>query len=161
NASSGLVSGTPTTAGAFSYTIKVTDSGGPPQTATRVLSGTINAGALQVTPATHIVATGTLDRPIQPSSFAYTLSTPSGSASFAISGVPSWLTASATSGTATTSGTPVTFTVNASASQLPPGTYPGTISFTNTTNGSGTQTRAATLTLTQCNTRLGDLNGDA
>ena len=34
NASTGLVSGTPTTAGSFCYTIKVTDGGAPPQTAT-------------------------------------------------------------------------------------------------------------------------------
>jgi YVTN family beta-propeller protein len=43
NTSSGTVSGTPTTAGAFSYTIEVTDSTTPTaQTATQVVSGTIN-----------------------------------------------------------------------------------------------------------------------
>ena len=41
NTSTGLVSGTPTTTGAFSYAIKVTDSGNPVQTATQTTSGTI------------------------------------------------------------------------------------------------------------------------
>jgi hypothetical protein len=64
-----------------------------------------------------------------------------------ISGLPNWLTASATSGTAST-GTIVTFTVNASANSLAPGTYgPTTITFKNTDTGQGTQTRNATLTV--------------
>jgi Divergent InlB B-repeat domain len=44
------------------------------------------------------------------------------------------------------SGTVVTFTVNASADSLAPGTYgPTTITFTNTDTGQGTQSRTATL----------------
>ena len=39
--STGVVSGTPGAAGAFSYTIKITDSSKPPQTVTRVVSGMI------------------------------------------------------------------------------------------------------------------------
>jgi hypothetical protein len=39
--STGTVSGTPNTTGAFNYTIEVTDSGSPAQTATQVSSGTI------------------------------------------------------------------------------------------------------------------------
>jgi hypothetical protein len=42
NISTGAVSGTPTTPGAFSYTIKATNSGGPAQTATQVVTGTIS-----------------------------------------------------------------------------------------------------------------------
>jgi hypothetical protein len=46
------------------------------------------------------------------------------------------------------SGTTVTFTVNANANSLAPGTYgPTTITFTNTDTGQGTQTRTATLTV--------------
>jgi hypothetical protein len=55
NASSGTVSGTPTTAGAFSYSIKVTDSGGTPQTATRVVSGTIAPATTTTTSLTSSV----------------------------------------------------------------------------------------------------------
>jgi hypothetical protein len=45
-------------------------------------------------------------------------------------------------------GTTVTFTVNANANSLAPGTYgPTTITFTNTNTGQGTQTRTDTLTV--------------
>ena len=50
--STGTVSGTPTTAGAFSYTIKVTDSGSPAQTATTTtVSGTIAPSTLSISPS--------------------------------------------------------------------------------------------------------------
>jgi len=102
---------------------------------------------LLVTSGTGIVASGTQSGPFSPGSFNYTLSATSGSVNFSITGVPSWLTPSATSGIAS-SGTTVTFTVNANASSLAAGTYgPTTITFTNLTNGQGTQTRTATLTV--------------
>ena len=56
NTSTGLVSGTPTTAGAFSYTIEVTDSTTPTaQTATQASSGTITQAASS-TPTVTAVA---------------------------------------------------------------------------------------------------------
>jgi hypothetical protein len=48
NASTGLVSGTPTTAGAFSYAIEVTDSSSPAQTATQDTRGTIPSATLML-----------------------------------------------------------------------------------------------------------------
>jgi Pro-kumamolisin, activation domain/Divergent InlB B-repeat domain len=104
------------------------------------------APALQVTPSTNIAASGTQGGPFSPPSFGYTLSATSGSINFSISGVPSWLTPSATSGTAS-SGTTVTFTVNANANSLLANTYPATITFTDAGGGRGTQTRTATLTV--------------
>jgi hypothetical protein len=101
---------------------------------------------LLVTPVANVVASGTKGVAFTPSSFTYTLNSPSGSVGFSISGVPNWLTASATSGTAS-SGSTVTFTVNSHALTLTAGTHVATITFTNTTNGKGTQTRAATLTV--------------
>jgi virginiamycin B lyase len=101
---------------------------------------------LLVTPVANVVASGTKGVAFTPSSFTYTLNSPSGSVGFSISGVPNWLTASATSGTAS-SGSTVTFTVNSHALTLSAGTHVATIAFTNTTNGKGTQTRAATLTV--------------
>ena len=104
---------------------------------------------LQVTPATNIGAAGVAGGPFSSSSSQYQVSASTGSVGYSISGVPTWLTASSTSGTATTSGTAITFTVNATANTLAAGTYgPTTITFTNTTNGQGTQTRTATLTVT-------------
>jgi hypothetical protein len=71
------------------------------------------------------------------------------SINYSISGVPNWLTPSSTTGTTSTSGTDVTFTVNAIANSLAPGTYgPTTITFTNSDTGQGTQARMATLTVT-------------
>jgi hypothetical protein len=103
--------------------------------------------ALQVTPATSIAASGTRGGPFSPSSFTYMLSATIGSFNYSISGVPGWLTPSSTSGTASTC-TSVTFTVNATANSLAPGTYgPATITFTNTDTGQGTQARTATLTV--------------
>jgi YVTN family beta-propeller protein len=49
NTSTGTVSGTPTASGAFAYTIEVTDSGSPAQTATRTVSGAIAAATPTVT----------------------------------------------------------------------------------------------------------------
>src|SRR5208282_275924 len=47
--STGTVSGTPTTAGAFSYAITATDSGSPAQTATQTVSGIIAPATLTLT----------------------------------------------------------------------------------------------------------------
>ena len=58
---------------------------------------------------------------------------------------PSWLTASSTSGTVTTTAKTITFTVNSSARSLGPSTYTGNIDFNNTTNNQGNTTRVATL----------------
>jgi hypothetical protein len=69
-----------------------------------------------------------------------------GSDCFRYATVPSWLTPSATSGAATTTGSQGSFTVNANSQAV--GNYPATITFTNSDTGSGTTTRAATLTVT-------------
>jgi hypothetical protein len=101
--------------------------------------------SLQVTPTTNIVAAGNPGGPFAPSSFQYQLSTTAGSINYSISGYPNWLTPSSTSGTASTTGTTETFTMNANANSLAAGTYgPTTVTFT---TGQGTQTRMATLTV--------------
>jgi hypothetical protein len=103
--------------------------------------------SLQVTPATNMVVAGNPGGPFTPSSFQYQLSTSAGTVNYSISGLPNWLTASSTSGTAST-GTTVTFTINANANSLAVGTYgPTTITFTNTDTGQGTTTVTATLTV--------------
>jgi hypothetical protein len=77
----------------------------------------------------------------------YTLSVVSGSVNYSISNVPNWLTPSSTSGTASSSGTTVTFTVNSNANGLTPNNYVSSINFNNTTNGQGNTNRVATLTV--------------
>jgi hypothetical protein len=114
---------------------------------------------LLITPTTDIAASGTQGVAFSPPSFSYTLSA-TGGVGFSISGVPSWLTASVASGTAS-SGTTVTFTVNASAAKLAANTYNATITFTNSTNGQGTQTRSATLTVVPQGSGTGGCSGNS
>jgi len=103
--------------------------------------------SLQVTPTTNIVAVGNPGGPFAPSSFQYQLSATVGSIDYSISGVPNWLTPSSTAGTAST-GTTVTFTVNANANSLAVGTYgPTTITFTDSDTGQIATTVTATLTV--------------
>jgi hypothetical protein len=131
----------PGTYGPTTITFTNSDTGQGTTSVTATL--TVNA-PLQVTPATNIAASGTQGGPFSPSSFSYTLSVPSGSVNYSIVNVPSWLTASSTSGTASSSGTTVTFTVNANANSLTPNTYVNSINFNNTTNGQGNTTRGGT-----------------
>jgi subtilase family serine protease len=124
-----------------------TDTGQGTQTRTATL--TVNAvapPALVVSPATDMVAAGNQGGPFTPSAFQYQVSASGGSINYSISGLPSWLSASPTSGTVST-GTTVTFTVNSNANSLAASTYNATITFTNTGTGQGTQTRRATITV--------------
>jgi hypothetical protein len=89
---------------------------------------------LEVSPYSGIAASGTQGGPFSPSSFSYKLRATSGSVDYAIANVPSWLTASSTSGTLTTANTTITFAVNSNADTLAPGAYVGSINFNNTVN---------------------------
>jgi Divergent InlB B-repeat domain len=136
----------PGTYGPTTITFTNTDTGQGTQTRTATL--TVNPPALQVTPATNIVAAGNPGGPFAPASFQYQIGASVGSFNYSISGVPTWLTASSTGGNTGTTPS-VTFTVNSSiAKGLAAGTYgPTTITFTNTDTGQGTQSRSATLTV--------------
>jgi hypothetical protein len=114
-------------------------------TQTRMATLTVNPPALLVTPATSVTASGTHGGPFSPTSFNYSLSAASGSVKYMITNVPSWLTASPRSGTATTKAASVAFRINATAAdRLSAGTYISIINFNNTTNNQVT-TRVATL----------------
>jgi hypothetical protein len=144
---------------AITFTNSATGQG----TQTRTATLTVNpppSPALQVTPTGNIVATGNQGA-LPPSSFQYQLSATAGTVNYTISGVPTWLTPSSTSGNVSSSGTEVTFTVNASANSLAPGTYgPTNITFTSGT-GQGTQTRTATLTVNPPALQVTPATGDA
>ena len=100
---------------------------------------------LQVTPTSDITASGSPGGPFTPNSFPFQLSASSGSVGYAISGVPNWLTASSTSGTATTSPATITFSINSAANILSPATYTGTITFTNTVSNVAVLSLSTTL----------------
>jgi YVTN family beta-propeller protein len=114
-----------------------------------------SASALQVSPATDIAASGVQGQIFSPASFAYQLSSTSGSVHYLISGIPSWLNPSFTTGTVPPTVTDI-FSVNACG--FVPGTYTATIAFTNTGGGPGTTTRNATLTVNP-GTKNGCKNG--
>jgi hypothetical protein len=102
---------------------------------------------LEILPYTGIAASGTKGGPFSPSSFVYKLRATSGSVNYTITGLPSWLTASSTSGTLTTANTTITFTINASADTLAAGVHFGTIEFNNADGVQSSIPRAATLTV--------------
>jgi len=124
---------------------------GQPAQAVVTANFTAALPALSVTPATNISSSGNQGGSFSPSSFQYQLQATAGSVGYAVSGVPSWLTASSTSGTVTTSATTLTFTINSSANTLSPATYNATITFTDTTNNDTVQTTTAALTVNVLN----------
>jgi hypothetical protein len=83
--------------------------------------------SLQITPSTNIVASGPQGGVFSPSVFQYKLSAVRGIARYSITNVPKWLTASSTSGWATSRGTTVSFSINSGAKNLTPNTYVGSI----------------------------------
>ena len=116
-------------------------------TAVTVASSCATGPALAVTPTNDIVASGVHGGTFSPSSFRYQLSASMGSLTYAITNVPSWLTASPTSGTVTSSPKTVTFKINANARTLTPNTYISSINFNNTASGAGNTTRTTMLTV--------------
>ena len=103
-----------------------------------------SAPTLIVTPSASIDFSGPPGGPFSPSLVEYRVSASTGTVSYSIR-TPSWLTARSTAGATDTKGVIITLTVNASASNLRPGTYGPAVAFTNVSNGQGSATRAAKL----------------
>ncbi len=139
-----------TTGTTVGFTIAATDSASA-STVSGNSSFTVAAAApvLAVTPAGGITASGPEGGSFSPASTSYTL-TNTGTASMTWTAVKtaSWLTLSGTGGTlAAGAGTLVTASFNAAANSLSAGSYSDTLTFTNSTNGTGTTTRAVALTV--------------
>jgi M6 family metalloprotease-like protein len=106
-------------------------------------------GNLTVTPAGNLSASGVYGGPFSSPSQIYTL-TNSGSTSinWTAAKTQDWVTLSAPSGTlAAGASTSVTASINANANTLNVGSYSDTVTFTNTTNGTGNTTRGVSLTI--------------
>jgi hypothetical protein len=101
---------------------------------------------LIVTSSQSIAFSGPPGGPFSPSLIEYRLSASTGTVSYSIR-TPSWLTASSTVGVTDINGVTITLKVNAAASSLPPGTYGPAVAFTNVSNGRGSATRPARLTV--------------
>jgi uncharacterized repeat protein (TIGR02543 family) len=104
-------------------------------------------GALAVTPATGLSATGAPGGPFTPASATYTLQNPGNSAiTWSASQAQPWLTLSSNGGSlAPGASTTVTVSLNATAATLPLGSYSDLVTFSNATNGSGNTTRPVAL----------------
>jgi tetratricopeptide (TPR) repeat protein len=104
-------------------------------------------GYLTVTPGDDFSSAGALGGPFSPNSKTYILeNTGTGSINWTASKTANWITLSATSGNLERgTSTAVTVSINNNANFLPVGTYTDTVTFLNTTNGSGSTTRTVTL----------------
>ena len=154
NASSGAITGTPTTPGTSNFTVKVTDSASPSSSTTANLSITI-LNTLQIT--TKTLPNGAVNQP-----YSATLKATGGTTPYTWSVVSGSLPAglSLDPGTGNISGTPTTlgtsnFTVQVADSSQPQQTATANLSITitqlaitNTTLPSGTQTVTYSATLT-------------
>lgn len=102
--------------------------------------------SLAVTPSSPIDISGAQGGPFSPSSVQYRLSASTGTIKFAIA-PPFWLTADPRGGNVGVDGTTVTLSVNPHALKLTPRAYQAPVTFTNLTNGQGTTSRTAKLTV--------------
>jgi hypothetical protein len=134
----------------YNATITFTNTTNGQGNATRLVALTVAASAqpvLQLTPITDITTSGNPGGPFSPTQWTYQLSTTQGTANFSVTGIPNWLECSPRTGNVGTTGTTISFQTNSGPNSLSAGTYPSTISFTNTDTGAGTTTRNATVTV--------------
>ena len=141
-----------TTGTTVSYTITATDSSAGTSTSTGSYTVVAAVPVMAVTPSTAFSASGAAGSgTFTPASLGYTLTnTGTGTLSWTAGKTAAWLNLSSTSGTlAAGANTTVTASINtASANSLSAASYNDTITFTNTTNASGSTTRAASLLIT-------------
>lgn len=131
------------------YNILATDSAAGIDYITGSYTVVAASPVLTLTPANTLSSSGSVGGPFSPASQAYTLSnTGTGSLNWSAAATQTWLTVSPASGTLVSgASTTVTASINTNANALASGSYADTISFTNTTNGTGNTTRGASLSV--------------
>jgi fibronectin-binding autotransporter adhesin len=109
----------------------------------------IGPGTLEVTPAGGLASSGNFGGPFSPSTLQYTLNNPGNSSiDWTAAKTAAWLTLDATGGTlAAGASATVTASINAGSNSMGIGSYNDTVTFTNTTSGSGDTTRPVSLTV--------------
>ena len=114
------------------------------------VSAPTQAGALSVSPAGGLTSSGTVGGPFTPSSQSYTLQNTGGQpVSWTAGKTQSWVTLSSTGGSlAAGASATVTVSIGSGANSLAANSYSDTVTFTNTTNGTGNTTRPVSLTVT-------------
>ena len=146
-AATGLISGTPTTSGAFSFTVQVKDSSSPAQTATANLSITVSTTSSPVQVVTSSLSNGQVS-----SAYSATLAATGGTTPYTWSltsgSLPTGVSLTAAtgliSGTPTTSGT-FSFTVQVKDSSSPAQTATANLSITVSTTSSPVQVVTSSL----------------
>jgi hypothetical protein len=122
-------------AATYNATITFTNTDTGRGTQTRMATLTVTPRKLHVSPSNNIAASGQQGGPFTPSSFSYSLSAATGTVKYSITNLPSWLTASPTSGTLTTRATSVIFRINTTAAdKLKASTYISSINLNDTTD---------------------------
>ena len=106
-------------------------------------------GSLAVTPAGGLSASGNYGGTFTPSSLQFTLNNPgTTSVNWTAAKTQGWVSLSSSSGTlAAGASTTVTASINGGAASLDAGSYSDTVTFTNTTNGTGSTTRPVSLVI--------------
>lgn len=139
-----------TTGTVVTYAISAADNT-TATTTTSTGSYTVTSGApvMSVTPASVFSASGTAGGPFTPSSVAYTITnTGTASMNWTAGKTQPWLSLDATGGTLGVGASAVVnASINSSANVLSPGDWTDTITFTNTSNGTGSTTRAVSLSV--------------
>jgi hypothetical protein len=138
-------------AGSYSDTVSFTNTTNGSGNTTRAVSLTVNAppGALSVTPSTNLVSSGTVGGPFSPASKDYTLTNTGGQPlNWTAAKTQAWIDLSSAGGAlGAGASTTVTVSINSDANTLLEGSYSDTVTFTNTTNGTGNATRAVSLSV--------------
>jgi VCBS repeat-containing protein len=135
--------------GPDSFTYKANDGTADGNTATVSITVNAAAGAMSVTPAGGMSSSGAPGGPFSPSSQQYTLTNTGGtSINWTASKTQTWVTLSSAGGTLAAGATDnVTVSINSGANSLVAGPYNDTVTFTNSTNGTGNTTRTVSLTV--------------
>jgi len=135
-------------AGFYSDTVTISNTTNGSGNTTRGVGLTaIAPGGMLVTPGNDLAASGLAGGPFSPSSQVYALKNTGGSIiSWTAAKTQSWVTLSPSSGSlAAGATTNVTVSINSNANALAAGSYADTLTFTNTTNGTGNTTRGVGL----------------
>lgn len=151
------------TAGDYSDTVTITNATNGQGTTNRAVNLTVApVGDLAVTPGTTLSAVGPAGGPFTPATVDYVL-TNSGSTpiNWTAGATANWVTLSSNSGTLAPSvSSTLTISINADANSLAVGNHSGFLTITNTTNGSGTTTRAFAITVNPLGTLAVSPNTD-
>ena len=136
-----------TAVGSYSATLTFNNTTTGDGNTTRTVNFTVSGAPVMSVTAGSLDSNGPVGGTFTPSSTTFTITNSgSGPLAWTAAKTATWLTLSSSSGTVNPGlTTTVTASINTNANSLAQGSYADTITFTNTTNGTGNTTRGATL----------------